>query len=253
MSSYLILTDRLGNVYNLPADFWIQGSRVSARISMSERAYANGGDDIGDGKISSRELTVTGHIVGDDWGDSEDNFHEFYQAIIKGGYLSMYSDSYARRITVKYREHEEEWQIFPTLRTITVTFICESPYWEDAEEIVDDNILAGNDTFVIDTTGTDDIINPIIEIIADQSEDLPSIKLRNLSDGGVWCEYNDPLFVEECTLVVDGKTGTVKMNNNDGMFNFRPAVFLRLIPGENTITYEGGACTINFKYRKLYI
>ena len=55
-------------------------------------------------------------------------------------------------------------------------------------------------------------------------------------------------------LIIDCAEGTVKKNNNNAMDNVVvPARFLRLQPISNTIEYEGAACTITFKFRKVYL
>ena len=54
-------------------------------------------------------------------------------------------------------------------------------------------------------------------------------------------------------LRINCEEGTVKLNNGDTIENFNPGRFFRLQPGQNTIEFEGNACTIRFIFRKVYL
>ena len=90
-------------------------------------------------------------------------------------------------------------------------------------------------------------------MVADQAADVPSVSLKNLSDGGMLLGYNDPYFVIGDTLVIDCGEGTVKRNGNDTIAYLTTARFLRLQPGVNTFRYEGANCTVRVKFRKVYL
>ncbi len=113
--------------------------------------------------------------------------------------------------------------------------------------------MSGDGTFTVDNSGSDDILFPTIEIIANQAVDVPTVFLRNQTDGNMVFKYVNADFISGATLTINCEEGTVKLNNSDSIEYVTEARFLRLQPETNTIEYEGAACTINVKFRKVYL
>jgi hypothetical protein len=103
------------------------------------------------------------------------------------------------------------------------------------------------------TGGADHVVMPVVTISADQGVNVPGVLLRNLSDGGSVFEYNNPLFVAGSVLEIDCAVGTVRLNGNLATEYFVRGAFPRLQPGVNLIEYEGGAATVTFTFRKVYV
>lgn len=249
---YLILTDDDGNAYNFPISFWLKDEPFSVNSAIQKLAYFPGGKDISDFSPKERTLTIEGYLQADTVAAFETAIRNLSLAILKGGKLSISNDYVSRYIDVRNPQVTNEWEYYPRFKNISITFSVDFPFWEDASEQSEDDIFAGNDSLVVTVTGSDYVIFPVIQIDADQAADLPGVKLRNLDDGGVTCEYNDPGFVAGDSLIIDCKEGTVKKNGNNTIAYFNPGVFLRLQPGSNTIEYEGNACTLTVTYRRVY-
>lgn len=252
----LVLTDEASNVYNLPGSFWIESDPVTIQKNPLNSAYAAGGKNIADEFPGIRTITINGTIQEDTEAAFETAKRSFCLAVLKGGWLTKSADVVSRRIWVD--NPDIDWGVLESskLQDVTITFLAEFPFWEDATETEDENILAGNDTVTITTTGTDFLIRPIIEIEADQGVDIPGTILRNIDDGNMECSYDDVTFVSGDLVEIDCKEGTVTRNGGDSKEYFcvnNPGSFLRLQPGTNDIEYEGNACTLRFKYRKLYL
>lgn len=252
MSIYLTLTDANSNVYNFPEDFWISNDSWDTNKNMVNRFYAAGGRNIADGFLTPRVITITGQIRADSRAAYETKYRAFIQAVLKGGTLTISNDTVSRYISVNYpgaNNGQEEGQQY---KEISIDFIAEDTFWYDSTETVSTNILAGDDSFSVDTTGTDFIINPTIVIDADQSADVPSAKITNVSDGGAVFTYNDTAFIQGDIVTVNSETGQVDRNGGLTPDKFS-GVYIRLQPGSNTINYEGAACTVLVKYRKVYL
>lgn len=252
MSAYLILTDAIGNIYNFPSDFWIENDSWEVNKNIANKFYAAGGRNVADGFLASRVITLKGQIRADSRAEYETAYRAFVQAVLKGGQLTISNDNVARYIDVKYPGAANGQEQFQRYKEISIDFVAEDVFWKDSAEILSSHVVTGDDTLTVDTTGTDFLINPTIEIEADQSEDLPSVQMINKSDGSSAYQYIDAFFVQDDIVTIDSETGEIKRNGAISADKFSGA-FLRLQPGENTIDYEGGAATIIFKYRRLYL
>jgi hypothetical protein len=111
----------------------------------------------------------------------------------------------------------------------------------------------GTSSMSVDASGSDYIINPIIEIENNYEQSNTAITMTNTTDGNMQFQYNDSAFDAGDLLEIDSTNGTVKKNSNNSIENFNPGRFLRLQPTVNVITYVGGKADITFKYRKAYL
>jgi len=249
----LKLTDVDNNVYNFPPDFWISDDPFDTNSNISNKFYAAGGRNIADGYLQARTISIGGQIRGDTITQYESRYRDFMQAVLKGGQLEKTVDAVSRYIEVYFPSvstGQEENQRF---KEVTVDFIAEDPFWKDSTQTIDTQVLAGNGTFYVDNTGSDFLVSPIIEVEANQAANLPSVKMINKSDGGMEFQFNYPNFQIGDVLVINCEEGTVKVNNGNRIEYFDPGRFFRLQPWNNEIEYEGNACTINFKFRKIYL
>jgi hypothetical protein len=250
---YLTLTDSEGNAYNFPNDFWIKSEPVNTNKNVVNRTYAAGGKNIADGFLGPKQITIGGAIRADTLAEFETKKRAFSYAMLKGGQLTVSDDTVSRYIEVKDADFEFDTG-YRTEEKIEVVFLAESPFWLDSALTTEENIVAGDSTLTITPTGSDFIIFPVIEIENDQGVDNPGVFMRNTSDGSMSFTYNDSDFLDGDILIMDSEAGTLQKNNNNAMENLQlPGRFLRLQPFANTIEYEGAACTIRFKYRKVYL
>ena len=251
---YLRLIDLNGNTYNFDNDFWLTTDSWSVTRNIINRSYAHGGRNTADGFIEARQITIEGAIRADTLAELETKNRALQKAIIKGGYLYVSDDTVDRFILVSSGMIDSSYQgEYRNEKPITINFIAENPFWQDDAETNDISIVTGNENITVDNSGSDDMVFPVIQIDADQGEDLPSIKMTQKSDGVSIFEYNDPNFVQGDSVVIDCQAGTVKRNNNNSIEFFTVARFIRLQNVDNTIAYEGGAATITFKFRKVYL
>lgn len=251
--SRLKITDVDGNEFIFPPDFWIKDDPFKVNKNTINFFYAAGGKDISDGYPLPRVITIGGAIREDTKASYETLYRQIMFALMKGGALEKTIDEVARYINIKsptMTMNPEEYQQY---KEVEITFNADYPFWQDSTETTDLQVMAGDGTFYVDNTGSDFLVFPVIQIEADQSVDVPSVKMTNLSDGGMTFEYNNPAFVQGDVLEIDCYNGSVTLNNNNSIEFFNPARFFRLQPSNNEIEFEGAACTISFIFRKVYI
>lgn len=249
----LILTDDNGTAYYFDDNFFIAEDAIDARSSLIDRAFANGSIESADGLAPGRKITVTGKLARYTQEDFEIAMRALIVAANKGGILTITNDKESRFIDFRNVKIKSEWLRYPVARDIQLDGVSAFPYWLDSAYTDDDHVLAGDDSFTVDAQGSDHIMHPIITIEADQGVDVPGVRLKNLDDGGVVFEYNNPLFVAGSVLEIDSETGSILMNANDAReYIVQGSAYLRLQPMVNNFEYEGAACTITVSFRRLY-
>jgi hypothetical protein len=251
-TNYLKLTDSESNVYNFPLSFWIKADPLQINKNIVNLAYTAGGKNTGDGFPTVRVITIGGIIRGDTKAAFETRKRNFSNACLKGGWLTKNENEVARRIWIDYADYEWGEEGGEQLQAVQAVFTAPYAFWEDSTQTIDLDVVAGNDTLTIDASGSDYELKPIIQIDADQASDVHDILFRNDSYGGIEFEYNNSSFDSGDILVIDCDTGQITRNGGSEPEYFDGA-FLRLLADSNTIQYEGNACTIRFKYRKVYM
>ena len=251
--AYISLEDIDGNTYNFPPSFWISSEATTTSKNIVNRTYAVGGKNKADGFLQTKVLAINGALRADSLSALDTLKRAFSKAVLKGGKLTVSDDTVSRYIEVTAPDisfvlgYRYEYEI-------SILFLCEDPFWRDSSYTTVSNTVTGNDTLTINATGSDYLTLPIITISNDQSSDNPGVVLVNTSDGSMRFVYNDPLFIDGDTLIINCEEGTIKKNNNDAIGNTVPPTrFLRLQPLSNSIRYEGSACTIDFSFQKVYL
>jgi len=249
--NYLILTDIDSNTYNFPDSFWISSDPLTTNKRIINLSYTAGGKNTGDGFPVARPITISGTIQADTTAAFETAKRNFSRACLKGGFLTKYDDEVARRIEIYFSDFDWGEELNQRFQAVDVTFIALSSFWEDSSLTTDENIVAGNDTLTIANTGGDYEVKPLIEIEADQGVAVPAMLFRNDTYGGIEFEYNNSAVVVGDIVQIDCATGVITRNGGSEPEDFIGA-YLRLLTGNNTIQYEGNACTIRFIFRKKY-
>lgn len=250
---YLTLESIRGDIYNFPQEFWIDSGSIQNNINVINRFYTAGGANVADGFLQSRSISIRGILRADDSASLEVKKQAFTIACLGGGKLTLSDDIKPRFLNISSPSFSYGQEAGRLYQEITVDFLVEFPYWQDSEYQTHEETLSGDSSFIVDTTGTVDIVAPIIEITATDTGGLPGVTMRNLTDGANEWTYSDNNFQLGDILVIDSVEGTVKLNNTSTVEKLNPAVWLRLQRGENTIEYEGAACTLVVKWRGRYL
>lgn len=248
----LQLTDADNNVYSFPPDFWLGDDSWRKSINVENRAFANGGVDTGDGFLEARIITIEGYIRADNLEDFNNAIAECNKAILRGGKLTVSDDTTSRYIVVSGAANQTAYiGAYRLERPYSISFVALFPYWEETTEAIVSQTVADGDEIFVDNSGSVDMVLPIISFDADQGSDVGSVRLTNVSDGGMAFEYINADFKQNAILIADSKEGTVKLNSNDSISFVTGRRFLRLQPTNNKLVYEGGDCTISIAFRKV--
>jgi phage-related protein len=237
--------------YIFPTYSALSGRNASVRGGSTARAYSHGGIPTGDGKFDTAKPEISVTIEG----TSEADYLTKINAL-KG---ALYRTDYKLYIT------DTQYINIAKLDNINEEFYA-AQYWRQSEVKA---ILLATDPFIYDDTGISDteavaenphtytVNNPgnvdtpaVITITAAAA--CTSIKITNVTDGGRLFTYADASMLTGQVLTVDAVVGTVKRGTSNTLNNFAGA-FLSLLPGDNTLTYEGGACEIQITAGKRWI
>jgi phage-related protein len=253
MIGRMSLEDADGNFYIFPVTFFMNSDPFAVRSSIKDLVYAHGGRQTADKFVSMRRLSISGELSEASADLFETEYRALMKAAMRGGKLRVPTDSVPRYIEVSAPSIDSEWLHFQDYKRIDITFNVEFPFWQDNDETTYTKVVAGDDTLTIDLTGSDHIVMPTIEIDADQGVDVPSVKFTNMDDGGLTLQYDNAAFIIGDVLIMDSSEGTIERNGNSAIEFLVSGAFIRLQPISNVINYEGAACTIKIKYRKVYL
>ena len=245
-----------GDQYLLPASLTMEGDDFDLRVDSDERALADGSAAWG-GQVRARKAVVSG-LVGDGTSDPEPTralLRRLRAAARQNQYLATEqgADHYLRLRLLE--SCDVRWQDLwgRSLAQVRLTWLLADPFWySDAVGQVHAD-LAGAGSIAVDTG---DLATwwmpPILTLTAPAGESVPSLTLVNETDGGVGLTYSDPALSDGATVVIDCERGTVTRDGTDSIryLGGRP---LRLLPGENTLSYLGAACGVTIQWRERWI
>jgi len=254
---YIRIIDSDNNIYNYPNDFWLSDNGWKVTSKTKNIAFYAGGKDVADNFLQARNITVEGFIRADDLYSLEIIERGVQKATLKGGKLYVIGDVVNRYMEVKAPTVSSNYtNDYRTEKKYNINYMVEYPFWQNATLTEVISILdgsTGGEQFTVDNSESDFLVYPIITIAADQGNDLPYIKLTNLTDNGMFFIYEDPNFLSGNTLVIDCREGTVLLNGVDSFVYFTTPRFLRVQDAINTFFYEGSPCTITITFRKVFL
>jgi hypothetical protein len=251
----LYLIDDDGNRYDFPYDFFLKRDSHALTSNVKNIGFAHGGRNTGDKYLQPRTIMIEGQIRGDTPALFESAKRSFEKAVIAGGKLYVSDDFVTRYIQVDGATIDSSYiGQYRQSKPANVSFVAEFPLWQRDTESTETAVLTDGDSITVDNSDSDVLAYPVITLTADQGADVPSVFLRNIGDGGMALEYNDPNFLQGDVLEIDSYNGTVKRNGNSSIEYFRTPNFLRLQNhAENEFYYEGADITILITWRVVYL
>ena len=240
-----------GVPYNVPGNLQIKDDVFVLRSDAKDKAFAHGGIDIADGKIKIKVIRIEGTVYLQPTEATRASYLTLVQAI-KAAFcqtdymLYLGSDHFiminkALKFSEEYLDaHDYQGAKF------TIDLLAIDPFWYyDDEQEKTQIVTSTPKSFVVNNQGYVETF-PVITITATGT--LPDFTLENETDvqesgDGLKFRYTDPgLFIGN-VVVIDCKEGTVKRGATNYIRYFAGA-FLKLLPGNNTLTYTGADCTV---------
>lgn len=237
----------------LPPRLVIMDDQLKVRSNPGSRVFAHGASDVADGKIAQKILRIEGVV--DHLGPERTVFFNQVQLIrqkmLQTDYKLYLGDSYYINVNkvLQIKDDYLESDNYNASR-LTIDLLCLDPFWySDDEQEKTETITATPTSFVVNNVGRVETF-PVITITATGA--LPDFVLENetdvQSDGdGLKFRYTDPGLFAGDVLVIDCVEGTVKRGATNYIRYFTGA-FLKLLAGDNTLTYTGADCSIKVEW-----
>ena len=236
-----------GSIYPLPQGMTsIDLGSVDFRTKQESRAGTHGVAETGDGKVDKRTVTIDVHIFGRSITDHDVQRDRLMSALSRQDQrLYVREDRYLNlarvdKITQKYLKG------YQFLRSqITASLIAIDPFFYSVSPVSQAQAISSTPTTVI-INNQGNIDAPLIVSIA-ASADCSAVSVTNETDNNRQFALTDVQLVSGQTAIVNAALGTVYRGTSNTINTFSGS-FLSLLPGDNTITYTGGNCTLTLGY-----
>lgn len=236
-----------GITWDLPNNFHLIDVGFQRRMELIAKAFADGGADRGDDMIDIRTLSLEGQLFANMDSQYDNKWNEL---VIKLTQKNFYLEDGDWRILIG--RAGMIGQAFPRglrkrLGEIEIELVALDPFWYYKNlSSKGENCPTPPTQFVV-LNGGSYAVCPIIKIIANANN--PDMTVKNIADGDVLFSYQDTGFTIGKELVVDCKEGKVELDGTNTIRYFN-GQFLRLLPGNNTIEYDGADAHVNFEWYK---
>lgn len=246
-----------GGTLVFPPSLRLEKNDFDLRLSEMARALAHGAAVFGQ-EVQPRDIVVEGEVL--DSGDEDahlEAMNRLRQECARPDLRLRYRPEFFVNLA-RMKGFDHEWQELSgrTMSRVRISWRAADPFWYAAEETVVTEELAGDGQVVVDT-GVGDWparveVWPVLTVTAPPAGSVPSVLLRNESDEGMQLVYRDLSLKNGAAVVFNTDVHTVSRGGVNTLRFFDGAP-LRLLPGENRLTYEGAACTLTIRYRKRWI
>lgn len=220
------------------------------RNSEVKRAFTHGSIETGDGKIESRIIEVKSIIDASTEAGFQTQVDAIHAAIYRRNYKLFLEDDRYINVTCLDKFQQEYAEANKARATVTMAFRCTDPFFYALAQTSAVQAATTNPfQFTVTNPGTADA--PLIVSIA-PTVDAADIKLSNMTDGGRLFTYKDTLLISPAEVTINAERGTVYRGNSNSINAFA-GTFLKLLPGDNLLKYEGSAGNITTAFTARYL
>ena len=247
----LILELSTGEQVPLDDSWVIEDLEMSAPDAVQRAALQHGGKDTAWGYFEARRLLLRGALcVGNIPGYNDartELLRTFYQRQMK-----LYDNPLPTRYLqvtrmVSFRESFIEGTA--GVAELEAEFLCENPFWQSCNVVTDARTLSSGDYAAVYNPGNVEC-SPVVTFQGLGA--TPQILFKNTTDGSQLFTYTDLSATLNSTIVVDGVEGTVTRSGQNAL-RFFTGSFLKLLPGVNTLYYEGARTYYSLQARPQYL
>lgn len=243
--------------YTLPECLTLQDDSVDAKPERIDLALTDGSRTLGQ-EIRDRKITISGLLICATREANRALIEELRHEVSKTPRKLRIDEGKCLSLSQRGRITE-----IPEARTdrccsrLTIEWQLDDPFWRSETVAEQTFTVTGNTTITVDAldggNGKRCIRpqHPKITITANSSGPGPgSVKLKNITDSGLFCTYSDPGLISGAVAEINSVDGTCKRGSANTIRYF-DGEFLRLLTdtdGENVIEYTGGPATITFSW-----
>lgn len=242
-----------GDQYELPDTLVIEGDDSDERWKEEERAWQHGSVLYGE-EVEPRDILVSGLVSATTATAMQTLVREMREAARRSDQRLRYDEDFYVNVS-RLRRMDVRWEpeTGKTLAQVRLVWRAADPFWYATSEASQTENPTGDDTLTVDT-GTDVTIpmNPVITITAPPAAAVPSVRLTNQTDDDQAFLYEDLDLENGASVTIDCEAGTVTRGATNTL-RYLTGGWLRLLPGSNTIAYEGDACEITLTWKPRWI
>jgi len=242
-------------VYTFPSGIALKENTFEQRIEKSKRIFSDGRMSFGE-EVDDRDAVLEGLVDADTRLELLALLDDMrYRCQGPNQRLRINSGHFLNVAKLSKFEDEPERGFDRTVSRLRIVWQCDDPFWY-SESLQSQSVsMAGNGTFTIDLSALPKCLrgqHPLITVTAPVYLPLPTFTLANTTDGGLQFRYADPLLTLGKSALIDCAAGTV-VRDGASSIRYFDGEFLRLVPGVNTFTYTGTACTLLFSWRHRWL
>lgn len=238
-----------GATYELPEEWALSDAgSVTFRNKLEDKAFAHGSSIVGDGKISGRTITVEFDMQGVAEEEHDTAVNQAYQYFAQTDYKlqvgrtdRVYRVAGLSKIKHKYQKgFKQRWS------NIEVSLLLADPFrYASSKTTI-------TKTYTEAQTATEiTFINPSSVDVPLTFTFTPTVAMADITiehvESGYSFTVKDTLLTNPAILTVDVENGTVWRDTNNAINAFS-GLFLRALPGINTIKFTGDPGTVEIRY-----
>lgn len=239
-----------GTTYTFPTYTGLTGLSFDVRNNEVKRAFTHGSIDNGDGKIESRIVEIESFVEADTESAYKTALNAIKAAVYRRDYKLYLTDDQYINVTALDKWKETYIKGFRNKGFATMAFRCTDPFFY-ALTPTSATQSASTDPFQFTITNPGTVDTPLSVTFIPTTE-AHDIKLTNTTDGGRAFEYNDTLLTSPAEATINAATGTVYRGSSNSINAF-VGTFLKLLPGDNVLQYEGDPCSIVTAFTARYL
>lgn len=245
----LKIVTSIGTEYPLPAAWSLEDAGAyTFRNKLQSKAFAHGGDIVGDGKVEGRTLKVSFYLAGTTEQEHDEAVNQAYTYfaqenydLVTGRNDRVFHVSGLSKIAHKWvKGFKQRWS------EITISLLLADPFRYEAQE--------SKETFLFPqaTVEAEMVLHNLGSV--DTPLTFKFIPAKRMSSIVVWHQeakekftLSDALLSAPKTAIINGKDGTV-WRGKDNAINAFSGSFLKAKPGANLFLYTGDAGTVEITY-----
>lgn len=239
-----VITDLSNNVlYTFPSEFDIhdlEDRDFKGRTKILERFGRHGGNQVGDRGIKNRKVVLKGAFHAANQAALQTLMDNLGEALHNDGDDYRFSWETGRYIGVSHAElNAKRYRTALAYKSVklNIDFICPDPFWySTTDDSVGPTSITGSPQNI--TFANNGKVPSPLTIQCDPTATWADFTIKNATDDDNLCRYKDPALGNGDQLIIDGQEGTVERDSLNTVRYFKGA-FLRVLPGNNTITYTG--------------
>lgn len=236
--------------YTFPTYTGLTGLSFDVRNNEVKRAFTHGSTDNGDGKIESRIVEIESFVEADTEAGYRSALSAIKAAVYRRDYQLYLDDDRYINVTALDKWKETYIKGFRNKGFATMAFRCCDPFFYELTETSAEQTANTNPySFVVNNPGTVD--TPLIIEIA-PTGNAYAITITNETDGNRALALNDTSLTSPAVAIINAVDGTVYRGSSNTINAFTGA-FLRLLPGNNTISYTGDPVAITTRFTARYL